>query len=212
MATMEGEIKLWKKILKEALIDIAVKFQNNETTILNEVLIGDEIRQRILFHTDLVNSNMQVWPEATWFKKNKLSGFQVDRTIMSDHYAIYSQEDTVNSMKVKEFNKGFFYDGPAIAIELKFQREGNIKYEEMLKDYVKLHSIQESFEHRFKEGFYKHLNSLIWRGVLVVGCSTEIIYAECVQRLHLKMQQTPPKKEHIVFVFGPSKYEFLIPS
>ena len=203
-------IENWEEQLINVLEDIARKFRSKDYKIINEVNIGDYIRDGFL--EQYPNSSMEVWPETTWFEKIANSGYYVDRAIMdtSKTKFIYSDDAGIEkNIEVKKFNKQFFHDDLAIAIELKYLREKNCPYDKVVDDYKKIHKIQEALDYRFKRGLYKVLNSRTWRGFVVCGCETEEIYSSMVQRFKMLIESIPATAQQKVFVFGPNKSEFI---
>lgn len=68
-------------------------------------------------------SSGYVHSEVTWFRKNQTSGFEVDIMLLDPQYLEVENFELFENMGAEKYpHKCYAYDGPCVAIELKFLR------------------------------------------------------------------------------------------
>src|SRR5690606_18130583 len=142
----------WMKAVKNAINKLQKEYNQNRGMLLTEgdlechtfnklmqenVLKGfHNCKNDIFFNTQGIFElkTSFVHSQVTWFKIDKNSGFEVDITISDP-----SKMEVKNIELFEQYtSKGFAYDGPSVAIELKFIRDiqkANLYGQE---DYLKL--------------------------------------------------------------------------
>ena len=140
-----------------------------------------------------------VHSQVTWFKDYRQSGYEVDLTICDPQYL------EIENIELFEDHphKGFAYDGPCVAIELKFMRDGKYpkQYDE---DYFSLRDdlIPDKLKNIIN-GKYKISNQENTSFLTIVGCKRkeEFDKAKIILGKHLSDEIKPCPENLFVCIF-----------
>lgn len=118
--------------------------------------------------------------QVTWFKPNRKSGFEVDLTIGDP-----AKLEVKNIELFEEYtSKGFAYDGPCIAIELKFIRDYNRASTLGQEDYLKLRDkLLPAKACNIETEKYKESRMDNIAFISIVGCKDKDIFVKASQYL-----------------------------
>ena len=208
----------WVEATKRAVESIQKKYQINRGMLLTEGdlechLFSELLQQECLsgFHSakaDTLHHNgikgselktTYVHSQVTWFKPDKKSGYEVDITICEP------QKLEVENIELFEeyTSKGFAYDGPCVAIELKFMRDGRNpkQYDE---DYFALRDdlIPDKLNN-IENGKYKLSNKDNISFFTIVGCKRKSEFEKATEYLgkHLSDETKPCPENLFVCIF-----------
>ncbi len=219
---MERITSQWVKATKNAITSLQKKYSNNRGMLLTEGdlechLFSELLNQPCLsgFHFPKDDSywkdgkqekNLKttyVHSQVTWFNTQRQSGYEVDLTICDPE-----KLEVKNIEIFEEYpHKGFAYDGPCVAIELKFMRDGSNKkqYDE---DYLSLRDnlIPDKIAN-IESGKYKLSNKNNIAFVTIVGCKRkeEFEKAKICLGKHLSDKEKPCPDNLFVCVFYQDK-------
>ncbi|WP_375191035.1 hypothetical protein [Chryseobacterium sp.] len=187
MLLTEGDLEchLFNKLLQE---DRLSGYHNSKNDSFFNSGNGSELK------TSFVHS------QVTWFKPGKKSGFEVDLTIGKP-----SDLEVINIELFEEWtSKGFAYDGPCIAIEIKFIRDKSKAKTYGQEDYIKFRDIliPAKLENIAKEKYVKSNNENI-AFLCVIGCKNKEIFDIAKQYLgkHLADVRKPCPNNLFVCIF-----------
>jgi hypothetical protein len=143
--------------------------------------------------------------EITWFKPEKKSGFEVDLTIFNQ-----VNSDLINIDKIKDFpHKGFFHDGEALGIELKFIRDKSVQdsVEEDLDIIIK--EIFPSKYARMQTGTYTKANLTNIGFVVIIGCKTDELFNDADHYLAEYIHANKIREYNFleIILFSPNNYK-----
>lgn len=152
MRRLEEPTRTWVSVVYRAVENLQRRYSFNrgmlltegdlECHLFNELVNQKELEgfheseQAKVFKEENIRSCLTsyVHSQVTWFKPYKKSGFEVDLTIGDPN--LFQIRDAV---AITDFpSKGFYYDGPSIAIELKFLRSMNRVSTQAHHDFLKL--------------------------------------------------------------------------
>jgi hypothetical protein len=212
---LDKQTILWIQTVISCIKEIQNDFNNNKGLLLTEGDLECELYRRLnnkpIFSKRLkcINSEWRtgfIHSQVTWFKPDRESGFEVDLTLLNP-----SKLDIQTFELAQQYpNKGFFYDGEAVAIELKFLRdnkEGKISNDAQ-SDYIKIiDELRIAKENLIsnKKYFQANMNNVGF--IVVVGCKTEDIYDFAITKLEYAMSKRPCPKNVIPIIFSHSKIE-----
>lgn len=205
----------WMSSLQNAIASLQGKYKKNrgmlltegdlECFLFNELMNQDKIsafhqtKQRALGGGNAQHVNLKasfIHSQVTWFKANRKSGYEVDLTILNPAYLdVRNINDLLNHP-----HKGFAYDGPCIAIELKFIREANRASRTAYLDLLKLiNKVIPDKLRNIDDGTYKFSNSDNIKFVSIVGCKDKATYDKARYYLgrHLKRNQSALNNIHV---------------
>lgn len=145
--TLNPGTKKWVDAAEKALKSLHEKYKKNKGLILtegdlqcylfHELLNLDEFKQNENGHYSKTKSYWKngthvngvdcktghVHSEVTWFKREQLSGYEVDIMILDPEFLeVVNFEKFRDQFERKVPHKAYAYDGPCVAIELKFSR------------------------------------------------------------------------------------------
>lgn len=200
--------KSWLEATKVALESLQEDYKINRGMILTEgdleCHLFNKLMQQEIFsgYHNSKNDTFQYDPEnnselktgyvhsqVTWFKPGTKSGFEVDLTISDP-----AKLEVVNIELFEEWpSKGFTYDGPSIAIELKFIRDVSKAKLYGQEDFLKLRDrlIPAKLENIRTES-YKESNQDNIAFISVVGCKNKELFDTAKEYLgkHLADENT----------------------
>jgi hypothetical protein len=215
---MEIITSQWVEATKNAITTLQQKYSNNRGMLLTEGdlechLFSELLNQPCLsgFHLSKnvscckgkkIKKNLKttyVHSQVTWFNTQRQSGYEVDLTICDP------EKLEVHKIEIFEEypHKGFAYDGPCVAIELKFMRDGSNtrQYDE---DYLGLRDglIPDKIAN-IESGRYKLSNKNNIAFVTIVGCKRKQEYEKAILCLgkHLSDKAKPCPDNLFVCVF-----------
>lgn len=188
---MEQPTLTWIELVKSAVTKLQTEYHEYRGMLLTEGDLECHMFNKLIneeglsgfhnckndtFHNHFEEENLRtsfVHSQVTWFKPDKKSGFEVDLTI-GDPAKL-----EVKNIELFEQNtsKGFAYDGPCIAIELKFIRDisrANILAQE---DFLKLRdNLIPVKTANIKSGMYKNCSMDNVAFITIVGCKDKDIF------------------------------------
>lgn len=208
----------WMKAVKNAINNLQNEYNQNQGMILTEgdlecYLFNELLKQPCLSGYHPAKDDSFLLPEkkprrlkttyihsqVTWFKDIKQSGYEVDLTICDPQYL---EIENIETFEIYP-HKGYAYDGPCVAIELKFMRDGRYpkQYDE---DYFSLRDnlIPDKLEN-IRKGKYKVSNQDNTSFVTVVGCKKKEQFdkAKVILGRHLSDETKPCPENLFVCVF-----------
>lgn len=208
----------WMKAVKNAINKLQKEYNQNRGMLLtegdlechtfNKLMQEDGLKgfhhcKNDTFFNTKGSSELKtsfVHSQVTWFKIDKNSGFEVDITIGDP-----SKMEVKNIELFEQYtSKGFAYDGPCVAIELKFIRDiqkANLYGQE---DYLKLRDklIPAKLENIRIEKYRESNNNNI-AFLAVVGCKDKEIFEQAKHYLgkHLSDETKPCPANLFVCIF-----------
>lgn len=215
---MDQLTKKWLDATLDSIKSLQKKYNINRGMLLTEGDLECHMFSELMEHESLkgfyssrINSlrgnlesesNMltsMIHSQVTWFNTMQYSGHRVDLTICDP------QMLEVENIELFEGypSKGFAYDGPVVAIELKFIRDASHpkQYDE---DYIKLRDklIPDKLEN-IKQGKYTKSNPENIAFISIVGCKRKDEYEKCKYYLgkHLSNNVKPCPENLLVCVF-----------
>lgn len=187
MLLTEGDLEChsFNKLMQEKELK---GFHTSKSDTINREHYGED------YKTSFIHS------QVTWFKIDEKSGFEVDITISEP-----SKMEVKNIELFEQYtSKGFAYDGPCIAIELKFIRDIQKAKLYGQEDYLKLRDklIPAKLENIRIEK-YKESNNDNIAFLAVVGCKNKEIFELAKHYLgkHLSDETKPCPENLFVCVF-----------
>jgi hypothetical protein len=208
----------WVEATKNAIISLQKNYQENRGMLLTEGdlechLFSELLKQPCLsgYHYPKDDSfwkdgkqakNLKttfVHSQVTWFKDKRQSGYEVDLTICDP-----KNLEVVNIELFEEYpHKGYAHDGPCVAIELKFIRDGRYpkQYDE---DYFSLRDdlIPDKLAN-ILNGKYEQSNKDNIAFLTIVGCKKKEQFDKAKEFLgkHLSDETKPCPENLFVCIF-----------
>jgi hypothetical protein len=185
--------KSWINATLSSMLQVQRLFSKNKGAILTEgdlecYLFQELMKQPALcgFHTtkdNILDEQLKgkdrlstfVHSQVTWFKPQKKSGFEVDLTIGAPEFL-----DTYNLDFFEDHpSKGFAYDGPCVAIELKFIRSKERASQHGPFDFLKLlNDLIPGKIKNIEDGLYKRAKFEDLGFISIVGCKDKESYSK----------------------------------
>jgi hypothetical protein len=213
---MDKKTKKWIMIIIKCIEEIQKDYNSYKGMILTEGDLECELYSRLKNNKEfsqISNSKNISWKtgfihsQVTWFKPNKESGFEVDLTILNPE-----KLDIQTFELSRDYpNKGFFYDGEAVAIELKFIREPSEHKSKIRNsanvDYIKIiDELIEAKKENIKEKKYFIANLENTAFISVVGCKTDEIYEIVKETLIIATQKRKCPNNVIPIIFSHNEF------
>lgn len=206
---MDALTATWVNATKKALQSLQENYCRNQALLLTEGdlechLFAELLKQDCISgcHTsaDPGYKTTYVHSQVTWFKPEKLSGFEVDLTICDP------KKLQVKKLELFEDypSKGFAYDGECVAIELKFLRHEHRARHTSTEDFIKLRDeVIPAKLHNIEAEKYKVSSPDNIAFISIVGCKTEETYKIAKHYLgkHLEDETKPCPDNLLVGVF-----------
>jgi hypothetical protein len=187
MILTEGDLEchLFSKLMQE---DTLKGYHNSKNDSYWKTSDGSD------YKTSYVHS------QVTWFKPDKKSGFEVDLTICRPELL-----EVINIELFEEYtSKGFAYDGPCIAIEIKFIRDMQKAHQYGQEDFLKLRDklIPAKIKNITLDN-YKLSNMDNTAFISVVGCKNKDLFDKAKHYLgkHLSQKNKPLPKNLFTCLF-----------
>jgi len=188
---MQEPTNTWIKSLKQAINKLQKTYQVNRGMLLTEGDLECHIFNYLMNEKELNGYHKSkndtfsnsgngselktsfIHSQVTWFKPDKKSGFEVDLTIANP-----KNLEVINIELFEEWtSKGFAYDGPCIAIEVKFIRDLKKAKIYGQEDYLKfIDTLIPAKIKNIEDGRYLNSNMNNIAFVSVVGCKTKEIF------------------------------------
>lgn len=215
---LEEPTKSWMLAVENAINNLQKNYNQNKGMLLTEGDLECHLFSELLKQPNLsgyhpakddsflgygkkpkILKTSYVHSQVTWFKNDKQSGYEVDLTVCDPQYL------EVENIEIFEYypHKGYAYDGPCIAIELKFLRDGKYpkQYDE---DYFSLRDdlIPDKLEN-IRRGKYKLSNQNNISFITVIGCKRkeEFDKAKLFIGKHLSDITNPCPENLFVYIF-----------
>lgn len=212
---MDTKTDLWIKTVISTIKEIQIDFSENKGLLLTEGDLECELYRKLndkLNFKDRVKCKTSDWKtcsihsQITWFKPNRESGFVVDLTILNPNKL------DINTFEMaRDFpNKGFFYDGESVAIELKFLREGsNTKISNDAQcDYIKIvDELRLAKQNLISNKKYFQANMENVGFVVIVACKTDSIFEQAVYKLKSAIEKRPKPDNVFPVIFSHNNLE-----
>lgn len=184
----------WITASKEAISELHNDYRINTGLILTEGDLECHLFNKLIHHNNLSGyfpskdalrngtniTTSFVHSQVTWFKPDKLSGFEVDITIADPQFLEVSDLEMFEDFP----HKGFAYDGPCIAIEAKFIRNFGKAKDMGQEDFLKLRDkLIPAKKHNIQEERYliSNMNNIAF--ICFVGCKNKEIFDEAKKHL-----------------------------
>lgn len=203
---MEEPTKSWVSITQKAVKSLQDKYSKNrgmlltegdlECHLFNELMLQPELSEyrpsKITnIHNEKITEEFKtsyVHSQVTWFKLNQKSGFEPDLTICNPELLEVRNHDLLLDYP----SKGFSYDGPCVAIEIKFIRteyKASLTSHEDLRKF--LNDLIPAKLANIKKDNYKISNPDNVAFISVVGCKDEEIFIKSKHYLgkHLSLNK-----------------------
>jgi hypothetical protein len=179
---LNPDVLRWKSYVLHSTRAIHLEFKRSRGLILTEGdlqcllynhLYSSHLELRTPFNTmNFGGQTIKLHSEVTWFKADKKSGFVVDLTLSNPQ-----NMDLNNVNQIANFPyKGFFHDGEALGVELKFIRDNSFKdsVEEDLDIIIK--EIFPAKYARMHDGTYNIANLNNIGFTVIIGCKNDNIF------------------------------------
>lgn len=221
------EVIDWMSRVRMALAVIRASFKHNEGLILTEgdlecILFSELVKEgdingdpnifnRYYESKNSTVTTRMVHSQVTWFKPLEHSGFRVDITIFNPSNALLKHQDDVAVWP----NKGFFHDGKALGIEIKFIRTHVLsKIKETVKedlDKIVNHLIPAKLEN-IRSQQYKNASANNIAFMIIIGCKDDSIYLEALQvvKTYIKQNKLSTVNYLQFHIFSPNDHQSLI--
>jgi hypothetical protein len=151
----------WIKKVDQSIYNLYEMYSTNKGNILTEGdlechmfnnLITDSSLGQIQKTKSEGYNSCSVHSQVTWFNQIRQSGYEVDLTIIDPAF-LYPREI---EMQEAFPSKNYYYDGPCLAIELKFVRHKSDSKAMIIEDYKKIMDLIRKDKHRnIEKGRYK---------------------------------------------------------
>lgn len=206
---MNNELQEWLIVTFDCINTLQSQFSENRGLILSEgdleCFLFSQLNNHPLF-ARFEETKTEKWKsgyvhsQVTWFKPEQDSGFRVDLTILKPTNLSIDKLEMVESYP----NKGFFHDGMAIALEIKFIRENTRKkictdaQEDFLKIVKKLKVAKEQL---IQDKRYINVTGLDVAFIALIGCKTEEIFKTALEYLKkvIAKEECPQNVFPIIF-------------
>ena len=215
---MDKTTRKWIDIVISSVQEIQKDFNNNKGLLLTEGDLECILYNKLISNKEFVSNKKCkssdwktgfVHSQVTWFKPDKDSGFEIDLTLLNPESL-----DIQTFEEVQNFpNKGFFYDGEAVAIELKFIRSDiNKKVSNDAQcDYIKIvDRLHTSIELLIKKNRYSRANIDNIGFITVVACKTDEIYNLAIQKLKSAIKKRPRPDNVFPIIFSHNHFTNLV--
>lgn len=222
----DAEVIEWIKLVKIAITNIYLNFKGNQGLILTEgdlecILFNELLKENLDGSENIFSkyyldkpkamSTRMVHSQVTWFKTSERSGFRVDLTIFKPENSYLKKHDDVAVWA----NKGFFHDGKALGVEIKFIRTHvKSKIEEMVKEDCNklIKKLLPAKLDNISNGTYEKASSNNIAFIVIVGCKNEEIYkvALTVVEEYITKNKLAALNFLEFFIFSPENSKYLI--
>ncbi len=206
---MNYELQEWLKVTLSCIHSLQSDFLENKGLILTEgdleCLLFSKLNNHPLF-ARFEETKTEEWKsgyihsQVTWFKPGQDSGFRVDLTILKPINLSIEKLEMVEEYP----SKGFFHDGMAIALEIKFIRDRATEKvtKDTLQDYMKIvKNLKVAKEQLIFDGRYSNVTEEDIAYIDLIGCKTKQIYDIALASLKTEMvtEKCPSNVFPIIF-------------
>lgn len=206
---MNKETENWTKEIIKIIYYLKNQYSTYKGLILTE---GDLECQlyKLLTNSDLFSGFEEtktkdwksgfVHSQVTWFKPGVDSGFRVDLTICEPKNIKIDNFELVEDYP----NKGFFHDGKAIAIELKFIRHRSLNKisNDAQEDYVKIiKKLKVAKDVLIKQGRYSNVTDKDLAYICLIVCKSKEIYDIALEKLNNAISKNSHPKNVFPIIF-----------
>lgn len=158
---MDEIVNNWIRKVDQSIYNVFATYSDNKGNILTEgdlechmfnSLITDKSLGQFQKTRSEGYNSCSVHSQVTWFNQIRRSGYEVDLTIIDPTYLSPREIEMQESFP----SKNYYYDGPCIAIELKFVRHKFDSKAKIVEDYIHIMDLVRKDKHRnIEKGRYK---------------------------------------------------------